>query len=89
MSFGLQPDRMICYKIQFQGRISQRWTDWLGAMKIIKEVEVRRHTVSTIAIEVADQAALLGTLNKMHNLGYSLLKIKQMDEAWNNERSVE
>ena len=76
------------YEIQFRGRISQRWADWLGDLTITSEVVVRDETVSTAAVEVADQGALLGTLQKMHNLGFSLLQIKQMDESWPDKRST-
>ena len=63
------------YQVEFQGRISQRWTDWFGNMHILKEIEDEDLMISTIAVRAADQAEMMGTLNKMHNLGYTFRKI--------------
>ena len=85
---SLHPDRKISYQIQVQGHVSQRWADWFGNMIILGEDVVDQMEFSTITIEVVDQSALLGSLQKLHNLGYSLLEVKRMGEALNDERSV-
>lgn len=85
---SLNPDRKISYQIQVQGHVSQRWADWFGNMIILSEDVVDQMEFSTITIEVVDQSALLGSLQKLHNLGYSLLEVKRMGEALKDERSV-
>ena len=82
----IQPVQESLYKIQFQGRISQRMADWLGDMTITDEVSGVHEFVSTVTVDVADQGAMLGLLQKMHNLGISLLQIKHMDESQDEER---
>lgn len=69
------------YEIQFQGTISQRWLGWLGGMTIQAVDEDEKISLTTVEVRVPDQAALLGQLQKLHNLGYSLLQIKRMDES--------
>ena len=85
---SLQQSQKVNYQIQVQGHVSQRWADWFGNMTILGEDGAGRTAVSTIIVEVADQAALLGSLQKLHNLGYALLEIKRTAEAMNGERSV-
>jgi len=85
---SLQQSQKVNYQIQVQGHVSQRWADWFGNMIILDPDIAGQKEVSTVSIKVADQAALLGSLQKLHNLGYALLEIKRMAEAVNDERSV-
>ncbi len=85
---SLQQSQTVSYQIQVQGHVSQRWADWFGNMIILDEGVVDQIDISTVTIEVVDQAALLGSLQKLHNLGYSLLEIRRMAEAVNDEWSV-
>ncbi len=68
------------YEVQFQGRMSQRWLDWLGGMTVQAVDEAGEVSRTTAVLQVPDQAALLGQLQKLHNLGYPLLQIRRMDE---------
>ena len=68
------------YEVQFQGRISRRWLDWLGGMSILSVDETGKEARTTAVLQVPDQAALLGQLQKLHNLGYPLLQIRRLDE---------
>jgi hypothetical protein len=83
-----QQSQKVNYQIQVQGHVSQRWADWFGNMIILEEDVTGQRDVSTLAIAVADQAALLGSLQKLHNLGYALLEIKRIAGAMNDERKV-
>jgi hypothetical protein len=70
-------DQEVSYEIQVQGSISQRWVDWFGCMTIITEEE-DPSSLTTAEVHVADQAALLGQLQKLHNLGFSLLQVRRI-----------
>jgi hypothetical protein len=73
-------ERQVVYAILLQGRLSQRWLDWLGDMTILAVDEAGNISRTTAELQVPDQAALLGQLQKLHNLGYQLLKIRRLDE---------
>ena len=70
-----EPD--VTYSVRMKGFISERWTNWFGNMTIIREDGASTDGLATtVSIAVADQAALLGTLQKLHNLGYSLMEVR-------------
>jgi hypothetical protein len=58
-------DQGATYEIQVQGSISQRWVDWFGCMTNMTEKE-DPSSLTTAEVYVADQAALLGQLQKLH-----------------------
>ena len=89
MSMDSSPSRSkpAKYEIQLQGHISQRWTDWLGNLTVIDDSS-DRPGISKVTTEVVDQAALLGLLQKMHNLGHSFLEIRRLGEAITDQRSI-
>ena len=66
------------YEILVQGNISQRWVDWFGCMMILAEDEGNPLSLTTAEVHVADQSALLGQLQKLHNLGFSLLQVRRI-----------
>ena len=65
-----------CYEIRLIGRISHRWAGWIGEMTVLDIDEGDQECISTISIEAIDQAALLGILQKLHSLGFSLVEIR-------------
>ena len=67
------------YEILVQGSISQRWLDWFGDMTIRSVEGASRMACTTLQIAVPDQSALLGRLQKLHNLGHILLKIRRLE----------
>lgn len=65
------------YRIRVQGRIAARWAEWLDGMAITPAAEPGE-TLLTGAI--MDQAALLGLLQKLHNLGLRLLEVRTEEQ---------
>lgn len=61
------------YHIRVRGQISARWAEWLDGMAIAPAGE-DGETLLTGAI--VDQAALLGLLQKLHNLGLRLVEMR-------------
>ena len=62
------------YKIQVQGHLDQRWSDWFGGF------EITYHGGNTIlAGTVADQAALHGALAKIRDLGLAIFLVERLD----------
>jgi len=68
------------YLIQVQGWISERWVDWFDDMTItVRDDEDGAPAVTTLTGTVADQAALLGLLQKLYNLGFPLLLVRRKE----------
>ena len=63
------------YEIQVQGRIGERWSYWFDDMAISAQGEAQDAT-TTLTGTVADQAALLGLLQKLYTLGLPLLLVR-------------
>ena len=66
------------YEIQVQGTISQRWLNWLDGIAIVHVEDTGSFAVTTAKVSVPDQAALLGNLQKLHNLGFSLMQVRRL-----------
>jgi hypothetical protein len=68
------------YQVQVEGRISERWTHWFEDMAITVYGEEETPAVTTLVGPVADQAALLGLLQKLYTLGLTLLLVRRMEK---------
>jgi hypothetical protein len=64
------------YEIEVQGRIGERWTHWFDDMAVVVQGETQDAT-TTLTGTVADQAALLGLLQKLYTLGLPLLLVQR------------
>lgn len=67
------------YQIQVQGWISERWADWFDDMTITLEGEDDASGITMLTGVVVDQAALLGLLQKLYNLGLPLLLVRRKE----------
>jgi len=63
------------YRIVVQGRLDQKSSDYFGGLTIQCN-DVSDRPVSILSGEVRDQAALMGVLNSLYDLGFSLLSIE-------------
>jgi hypothetical protein len=63
------------YEIQVQGRIGERWAHWFEDMSVGAQGDEQGATTTLTGI-VADQAALLGLLQKLYTLGLPLLLVR-------------
>ncbi len=68
-------DRPATYHILVQGWVGERWADWVNGMAMVRHGG-DDEPVTTLTGTVADQAALLGLLTKLYNLGFVLLEVK-------------
>ena len=64
------------YEIQVQGRIGERWAHWFDDMRVSAQGEALS-AITTLTGKVADQAALLGLLQKLYTLGLPLLLVQR------------
>lgn len=66
------------YQILIQGRLDIGWSDRLGGMSITTKGGRDLTPITTLQGELVDQSALLGILNTLHDLGYSVLNLKYL-----------
>jgi len=84
MKQRINPDRPAFYRIQIQGYLGKRWSESMAGLTISVNGE-RDQTVTTLSGEVLDQAALMGVLNGLYGMGYTLLSVEYQNLP--NQRS--
>ena len=67
------------YTIIIEGYLREKWADWLNGMVISIESLDDESKGTTITIQVPDQAALRGILNKLWDLNLTLLSVILQD----------
>ena len=67
------------YKIQVQGHLDSRWSDWFGGFEMMACSE---YTILTGS--VPDQAALHGVLSKIVDLGLTIIYVKRLNQKGGN-----
>ncbi len=72
---SLKFDQTAIYQIKVQGRLDERWTNWFDGMSITFEQAEDGSTVTVLTGSVVDQAALYGLINRMRDLGLSLISV--------------
>ena len=73
------PDCPVIYQISVQGYLDKSRADWFDGMVIVPQVGAEGVTVTQLTGEVVDQAALLGLLRKLYDLGLTLLLIERVE----------
>ena len=68
------------YRIHVHGALDQSWVDYFGNMAIHTEIDLEEHDAATLTGQVQDQAALLGMLNRLVDLGCPLLLVEYIPE---------
>ena len=66
---------MTVYRIRLKEKLDQRWSAWLGGLRV--NHEANGETVLTG--EVVDQAALYGLLSKVRDLHLTLISVSSLE----------
>ncbi len=69
-------DQPAQYEIQIEGTLSARWAEWFHGMDIAGHEEGGR-MLTVLTGSIPDQAALLGMLQSIHNLGLVILSVRR------------
>jgi hypothetical protein len=64
------------FQIHVKGHLNHKWSDWLEGL----EVELLDNGEMILSGTVADQAALMGILNKLNRLNLTLLSVCEVSE---------
>jgi hypothetical protein len=74
----LKSDTPAGYRIRVEGPLDERWSDYLGGMTISAVNRPGEPAVTTLTGELTDMAALMGVLNTVYDLGFTLLKVERL-----------
>jgi hypothetical protein len=69
------------YQIQVDGQIGRPRYAWFDNLLINIGDKSDAQAITTLSGELADQAALMGTLHKLYTLGFTLLSVRRMEKA--------
>jgi len=67
------------YCILINGTLDTGWSDRLGGMTISAAKQAGGTPTTTLIGELADQSALVGVLNTLHDLGIPLVAMERID----------
>jgi len=63
------------HEIRVQGRLEDRWVDWLAGLVLTREND----GTTTLTGPLADQAALHGVLNTIRDLNLPIVSVRRVD----------
>ncbi|MBX0330938.1 hypothetical protein K2Z83_25090 [Oscillochloris sp. ZM17-4] len=66
---------MSTYQITVEGHLDDRWAEWLAPL----ELERRPDGTTSLGGDLADQSALFGLLQKIHDMNLQLLSVDRVD----------
>jgi hypothetical protein len=80
MSDQDEPDKREVYSIRVNGIFDEGWSDWFDGLMVLPQTGGETVLIGP----VVDQAALYGLLNKMRDLGLSLMSVKRVESETQN-----
>jgi hypothetical protein len=66
------------YRVRVLGPIDKRRSEYLCGMRVSSTRRQGGPIVTTLTGELVDQAALVGVLNSLYDMGYPLLKVERL-----------
>ena len=81
----LNPDAPAHYRICAQGIFDARWLDMLSGVWALYDRSCSELRVTILVGSVADQAALIGVLNHLYNLGLPLISVEWL---WDKSEKI-
>jgi len=67
------------YRICIQGILDDNWTNYCGGMTIERKSDPNQHAMTILIGRLADQSALVGVLNSLHDIGCPILSVERME----------
>jgi len=64
------------YRICILGTLGKQWSDYYGGMTIEHDSVLTQYPVSILTGRLVDQAALIGVINSLYDLGCPLLSVE-------------
>jgi hypothetical protein len=67
------------YRIKIAGVLDQSWTDWLGNLMIVPELQNDGSITTTLSVDAGDQSTLFGILDQLCDLNLTLIEVTRDD----------
>ena len=67
-------DKPCIYEIRVEGHLTDRWSEWFEGLTIHNDLDGE----TTLSGLLIDQAALFGTLAKIHDLNLNLISVRRL-----------
>ncbi len=64
------------YSISILGTLDKKWTDYCGGMVIEHTIVLQQYRATILTGVLADQAALIGILNSLYDLGCPIISVE-------------
>lgn len=77
---GYLLDARCRYHILIRGTLDAGWSDRLGGMTISAVQEADGTPATALIGDLADQSALVGVLNSLHDLGLALVSVERVGD---------
>ena len=65
------------YQIKISGALDQTWSNWLGNVEMRTEQTDEKEVITTLTVDLIDQAALFGILDHIRDLNLTLVSVNQ------------
>jgi len=63
------------YQVKVKGELDQSWSDWLGNVQIASEQDGSGTLFTLLTVDVTDQTALFGILDRIRDLNFELVNV--------------
>jgi hypothetical protein len=64
------------YRICILGSLDEKWSDYCGGMTIEHGSNVKGYATTILVGRLADQSALIGVLNGLHDMGCPIISVE-------------
>ena len=68
------------YQIKVKGILDQNWSDWLGNASITSGFDEKGWMVTILTVELADQPALFGILDRIRDMSLLPISVERIDQ---------
>lgn len=69
------------YRIRVHGRLARYWADTLGGLAINVRCGAGKEPITTLRGAFTDQAALMGTLAALYDMGFTLIEVRRLPKT--------
>ena len=73
-------DESMIYRIRIRGALDERWSTFLGGMRITTSRVGDHEVVTTLSGQLRDQAALVGVINALYDMHLPILQVECLDQ---------
>jgi hypothetical protein len=68
------------YRIKVEGGLDESWSAWLGRVEIATQGRAQGAPVTILTVDVVDQSALFGILDRIRDINLTLISVTRADE---------